>query len=73
MPLMEGERIGYGAGMRNWPDRPNVPRLLIGKSSDHVNGLVEQLTLLSCNIDDMNPQWWALTRQLRRKRVRRFG
>ena len=66
MPPMEIERVGYGAGMRNWPDRPNVLRLLIGKSSDHVNGLkVEQLTLLSCNIDDMNPQWYGpLTRQL---------
>jgi uncharacterized protein (TIGR00299 family) protein len=66
MPSMQVERVGYGAGMRDWPDRPNVLRLLIGKGSGHLNGLnVEHLTLLSSNIDDMNPQWYGpLTRQL---------
>jgi uncharacterized protein (TIGR00299 family) protein len=59
MPAMRVERVGYGAGQRDWLDRPNVLRLTIGESADDAAGLqVEQLTLLSCNIDDMNPQWY---------------
>jgi pyridinium-3,5-bisthiocarboxylic acid mononucleotide nickel chelatase len=58
MPAMKVERVGYGAGQRDWPDRPNVLRLTIGESSDTQGLHVEQLTVLSCNIDDMNPQWY---------------
>ena len=59
MPPMRVERVGYGAGQRDWPDRPNVLRLTIGESADETTGLhVEQLAVLSCNIDDMNPQWY---------------
>jgi uncharacterized protein (DUF111 family) len=59
MPPMRVERVGYGAGQRDWPDRPNVLRLTIGESADATAGLeVEQLVVLSCNIDDMNPQWY---------------
>jgi len=59
MPPMRVERVGYGAGQRDWPDRPNVLRLTIGESAGDAMGLqVEQLVVLSCNIDDMNPQWY---------------
>lgn len=58
MPAMKVERVGYGAGQRDWPDRPNVLRLTIGESSESAGLHVEQLTVLSCNIDDMNPQWY---------------
>src|SRR5689334_8097249 len=59
MPAMKVERVGYGAGQREWPDRPNVLRLTIGDRSDDSGLHVEQLTVLSCNIDDMNPQWYG--------------
>lgn len=59
MPPLRVESIGYGAGQRDWPDRPNVLRLTIGESTGDAAGLdLEQLTILSCNIDDMNPQWY---------------
>jgi uncharacterized protein (TIGR00299 family) protein len=58
MPAMKVERVGYGAGQRDWPDRPNVLRLTIGDRSDDSGLHVEQLTVLSSNIDDMNPQWY---------------
>ncbi len=58
MPAMKVERVGYGAGQRDWPDRPNVLRLMIGESNDSAGLRIEQLTVLSCNIDDMNPQWY---------------
>ena len=66
MPAMQVERVGYGSGQRDWPDRPNVLRLTIGESAADAGGLdVEQLTILSCNIDDMNPQWYEpLMKQL---------
>jgi uncharacterized protein (TIGR00299 family) protein len=57
-PAMRVLHVGYGAGQRDWPDRPNVLRLTIGES-DSADGLeVDQLVLLSCNVDDMNPQWY---------------
>ena len=60
MPAMTVSRVGYGAGQRDWPDRPNVLRLIIGQGINDSAGLiVEQLIQLSCNIDDMNPQWYA--------------
>ena len=60
MPAMTVSRIGYGAGQRDWPDRPNVLRLITGQGINDSAGLiVEQLVQLSCNIDDMNPQWYA--------------
>lgn len=57
-PSMRVEKVGYGAGQRDWPDRPNVLRLTIGERQG-LSGLnVEELSLLSCNVDDMNPQWY---------------
>ncbi|HLY25679.1 MAG TPA: LarC family nickel insertion protein, partial [Aggregatilineales bacterium] len=31
IPDMRVERVGYGAGERNWPDRPNLLRIVIGQ------------------------------------------
>jgi uncharacterized protein (TIGR00299 family) protein len=58
MPAIKIERVGYGAGQRDWPDRPNVLRLTIGESGGSAGLHVDQLSVLSCNIDDMNPQWY---------------
>ena len=60
MPAMKVAAVGYGAGQRDWPDRPNVLRLAIGQAEEKANGLTaETLTMLTCNIDDMNPQWYG--------------
>jgi uncharacterized protein (TIGR00299 family) protein len=60
VPAMRVERVGYGAGQRDWPDRPNVLRLTIGETATDSAGLnVEQLIQMSCNIDDMNPEWYG--------------
>ena len=50
---------GFGFGNRQSEDMPNALRaLLIDTSSEtEINGLVrEKISLLECNIDDMNPQ-----------------
>jgi len=54
-PEMKLERTGYGAGSREFPDHPNVLRLVLGevvaaKSSS------ETITVLESNLDDLNPQ-----------------
>ncbi len=93
IPAMRVERVGYGAGQRDWPDRPNLLRLVIGEltsppvplsqkagegepvanldpaplSATRTGGkglgdrgvIIETLTILSCNLDDMNPQWYG--------------
>ena len=51
---MSVERVGYGAGERNNPDTPNVLRLLVGRASDRAHA--ERVTVIECEIDDMNPQ-----------------
>lgn len=62
IPTMRVEHVGYGAGQRDWSNRPNLLRLVIGQTEDgeRTEGLiVETLTVLACNIDDMNPQWYG--------------
>ena len=54
IPPMTIDRIGYGAGDRDPSDTPNVLRVLIGQSIDESQS--EQIVVLECEIDDMNPQ-----------------
>src|ERR1700722_11572728 len=48
------ERIGYGAGTKDFADRPNVLRLIIGRETAHF--ATDDLVEISANIDDLNPQ-----------------
>jgi len=54
VPAMTLEAIGYGAGMRDNPETPNVLRLLVGRELAAVSS--ERVLVLQCEIDDMNPQ-----------------
>jgi uncharacterized protein (TIGR00299 family) protein len=63
LPAMRVERIGYGAGSRDFPDRPNVVRLLVGQAeagTGTVGTSRERVTLLTFEIDDMNPQIYGV-------------
>jgi uncharacterized protein (TIGR00299 family) protein len=61
MPPMTIDRVGYGAGTRDFPSVPNVVRLFVGARasegervpSSTVDGTVVSI---ECEIDDMNPQ-----------------
>lgn len=56
MPPMTVERIGYGAGTSE-PAIPNLLRLIIGESSEEIQGYeLERVAVAETNIDDMNPQ-----------------
>jgi pyridinium-3,5-bisthiocarboxylic acid mononucleotide nickel chelatase len=54
MPPMTIERVGYGAGDRDLASTPNVLRVLVGESTEQPG--TEQIVVLECEIDDMNPQ-----------------
>jgi pyridinium-3,5-bisthiocarboxylic acid mononucleotide nickel chelatase len=54
LPPMRIERVGYGAGDRDFPDHPNVLRLVAGESTEPASS--DRVLLLECEIDDMNPQ-----------------
>jgi len=58
VPAMTIERAGYGAGDRDLPNTPNVLRVLVGESADRPG--TEQIVVLNCEIDDMNPQLFGL-------------
>jgi pyridinium-3,5-bisthiocarboxylic acid mononucleotide nickel chelatase len=47
------DRIGYGAGTKEFADFPNCIRLMLGKEGD---AAVEDVTVIEANIDDMSPQ-----------------
>jgi pyridinium-3,5-bisthiocarboxylic acid mononucleotide nickel chelatase len=56
MPPMTVEKVGYGAGTSE-PAIPNLLRLIIGESSEEMQGYeVERVAVVETNIDDMNPQ-----------------
>jgi pyridinium-3,5-bisthiocarboxylic acid mononucleotide nickel chelatase len=54
MPPMRVTAVGYGAGDKDLPERPNVLRLLVG-DADH-DGETERIVSIQCEMDDMNPQ-----------------
>ena len=54
LPSMRIDKIGYGAGTRDPAGHPNVLRVLVGEASDEGGG--ERVTVVECEIDDMNPQ-----------------
>lgn len=52
---MTVENSGYGAGKKEWPDRPNLFRLVLGTTVDWRQ---EEMLVLETNIDDMSPQFF---------------
>ncbi|MGA2695850.1 MAG: nickel pincer cofactor biosynthesis protein LarC [Terriglobales bacterium] len=57
-PAMKTEKIGYGAGTRDFSGHANVLRLVVGEAQGraHEDAARETITVLEANIDDLNPQ-----------------
>ena len=57
-PAMKVQKIGYGAGTRDFAGHANVVRLSIGESQSELatNASQEIITVLEANLDDLNPQ-----------------
>jgi pyridinium-3,5-bisthiocarboxylic acid mononucleotide nickel chelatase len=58
IPAMTVEHVGYGAGDRDDPVTPNLLRVLIGEET--AVGTGDRVTVIECEIDDMNPQIFGL-------------
>jgi uncharacterized protein (TIGR00299 family) protein len=54
-PGMIVERVGYGAGEKEFADRPNLFRVIIGTATDS-SRRDESMLVIETNIDDMNPE-----------------
>ena len=75
-PSFRPERVGLGAGTKEWPDRPNLLRAVLGNpspvsSSEHsfeATRISGQHVVLEANVDDMTPEVaaYALQRALER-------
>src|SRR5205085_4541219 len=53
-PAMTIERIGHGAGKRNFPNQPNLLRLFVGTAAGEPAGLdADQVWVLETNLDDL--------------------
>ncbi|HEY3305224.1 MAG TPA: nickel pincer cofactor biosynthesis protein LarC [Candidatus Binatia bacterium] len=55
-PQMTVEKIGYGAGAKEFSDRPNVLRLVLGQDSASL--AQDEMVVIETNIDDMNPEFY---------------
>jgi uncharacterized protein (TIGR00299 family) protein len=53
-PAMTVERIGYGAGQKDFAERPNLFRVVLGEKELSLQR--EEMLVVETNIDDMNPQ-----------------
>ena len=51
---IRSESIGYGAGSREYPEFPNLLRLIVGTLDPPAE--TEDILVVETNIDDMNPQ-----------------
>ena len=54
IPAMRLGKIGYGAGSRDFPETPNVLRVLIGEADSTAPS--HSVVVIEADIDDMNPQ-----------------
>jgi uncharacterized protein (TIGR00299 family) protein len=53
LPPLTLERVGYGAGTKDFADRPNVVRIVLGMETTRPTGRV---VLLETNLDDFSPE-----------------
>ena len=64
LPAMKVERIGYGAGARDFPTHPNIARLMLGRKAEGAGTASggagdETVLVIEANIDDMSPQLYG--------------
>ena len=59
IPSMTLRKIGLGAGRKEWPDRPNIVRALLGDATDSSIVSSDDELVIETNIDDMTPEQLA--------------
>lgn len=67
LPAMRPAAIGYGAGAREFPERPNVVRMILGEAdrASEPAALPEagEVVAIECTLDDATPQHVAYAAQ----------
>jgi len=60
-PSMVPEQVGFGAGQKQWPDRPNLLRVVLGSADNAEHQTPPQYThvMLEANVDDMTGEFAA--------------
>jgi pyridinium-3,5-bisthiocarboxylic acid mononucleotide nickel chelatase len=54
LPAMTIDKIGHGAGTKNFPDQPNMLRIFLGSTAREPTGLdSDQVWVLETNLDDL--------------------
>jgi pyridinium-3,5-bisthiocarboxylic acid mononucleotide nickel chelatase len=53
-PAMRPERIGYGAGDKDFAEVPNLLRLVLGDAAEQARH--EEVLVIETHVDDMNPE-----------------
>lgn len=54
MPMMKIERVGYGAGTREYPKFPNVLRAVFGEALEDADRTPTTVTVIEATIDDLS-------------------
>jgi uncharacterized protein (TIGR00299 family) protein len=54
MPAMTIEKVGHGAGTKDFPDCPNILHAFLGRVEERQSG--DEVLELSCNVDDVTPE-----------------
>ncbi|MBS0264332.1 MAG: nickel pincer cofactor biosynthesis protein LarC [Planctomycetes bacterium] len=62
LPALTIERVGYGAGTKDFTDRANVLRLIVGQTTD-IGETADQVLMLETNLDDVSGEVIGYTRQ----------
>jgi uncharacterized protein (TIGR00299 family) protein len=56
LPPMTVRSVGYGAGSRDFPDAPNVLRVVVGDDDTTAAATPTRVAVIEAEIDDMSPQ-----------------
>jgi uncharacterized protein (TIGR00299 family) protein len=56
MPAMTVEKVGVGAGSREYPGLPNVVRAFVGEATASAGIARTGNTVVECNVDDLDPR-----------------
>ncbi|MBX7165980.1 MAG: nickel pincer cofactor biosynthesis protein LarC [Pirellulales bacterium] len=68
LPAMRVEKIGYGAGTKDFAEQANILRLLIGEAAGDAvadpSGTTDQIVVLQTNLDDISGEMigWCIAR-----------
>jgi uncharacterized protein (TIGR00299 family) protein len=56
LPPLRLESVGYGAGARDLPERPNLLRVVIGEALAEAPAPEGRVALIETNLDDLSPE-----------------